>query len=853
MNLFILTADASSRYAADDYKTVAVLSMDAPKACPFYDDLRTEKLEDFSDMYEFSIPSTYGEAQHIIRGNYVVFRDETAKYRLFRIYDVEDTIYNGIHVKRAYAENAFVNDLLKTLVPRATLGTVNFRDAFAHCLSNSGWQIKNVEWLGELQNQEFDGLTTAQAAIQDICKKYRGEIDAYVELNSANKIIGKYFDLVAERGNGDSGKRFEYRRDIIGATRKSSDADLYTAIKARGKDGITFTEMNNGKDTIYDSAANDLYNGGREYLVKYVEYSDIEFPSALYAEAKQELDRCNKPKNEYTIDTVLLEETAGYTEEETPWLGDHVRVVDFEMVPEMTIGARIVEKQTSFTDVSKNAVVLGEYVEIANVTPDEIAKLQSNLTNLANGLQPIYRVEIRASAGTVARNGFLQTTGDAVLEAVVYKDNVRVTGTPEQYVWEKTYRKTGERDTEWEAINSRKGAIVTVTSEDYANNCDFYCHFLDDTFNYVATSYFKTEVDRVVSEIEKLKSTHAIIATITDTHYATDALEDAAAKERSLEHIRNVVEITHQVDCDAVVHVGDLIDGKTSKALALANLRAVVKTLNTSDAPTMFVKGNHDDNGLGDVRSYGAKGDALIKPKEMASILRSEYLQKKIDFVSGDNASYCYYDVDDKKLRVIVLDAWDIRYDLLDNEKKIKYQSRKYAGFQNEQILWLTRILQTVPSNWGVVVFCHMALGGVLTNNSWTVINEECIVGVLNAWRDGGTYKSSTMKSKNKDHPVDEFTAGYDLRGKGKLIGIFAGHTHKDVAKRVGFGNAPTILSNCSYSAGDNDDSERRKLGTINEDCFDVIAVSVDKNDIQMIRFGARFEDRAIRQYVGGA
>lgn len=853
MNLFILTADAASRYAAEDYKTVAVLSIDAPKACPFYDDLRTEKLEDFSDTYEFSVPSTYEEAQHIVRGNYVVFRDETAKYRLFRIYDVEDTIYNGIHVKRAYAENAFVNDLLKTLVPRATLGTVNFRDAFAHCLSNSGWQIKNAEWLGELQNQEFDGLTTAQTAIQDICKNYRGEIDAYVELNDANKIIGKFFDLVEERGNGDTGKRFEYRRDIIGATRKTSDADLYTAIKARGKDGITFAEMNNGKDTIYDSAANDLYNGGREYLVKYAEYSEIEYPSALYAEAKQELERCNKPKIEYTIDTVLIEETAGYTEEETPCLGDHVRVVDFEMIPEMTIGARIVEKQTSFTDVSKNAVVLGEYVEIANVTPDEIAKLQSNLTNLANGLQPIYRVEIRASAGTVARNGYLQTTGDAVLEAVVYKDNVRVTGKPEQYVWEKTYRKTGERDYAWEVANSRKGATVTVTGEDYANNCDFYCHFLDDSFNFVATSYFKMEIERVVAEIEKLKDTHAIIATITDTHLATDALEYATEKERALDHTRNVVEITHQVDCDCTVHIGDLIDGKTSKALALANLQAVVHTLNSCDCPTMFAKGNHDDNGLGDIRSYGGKGDALIKPREMSSILRSRYLQNDIRYNESDNASYCYYDVEDKKLRVIVLDAWDIRYDLLDNDKKIKYQSRKYAGFQNEQILFLTRILQTVPSDWGVVVFCHMALGGVLNNNNWTVINEECIVGILNAWRDGSIYDSSTMQKKNADHPVDDFIAAYDLRGKGKLIGIFAGHTHKDVAKRVGFGTTPTILSNCSYSAGDNDDATRRKLGTVEEDCFDIIAVSVEKNDIQMIRFGARYDGRAIRQYEGGA
>lgn len=853
MNLMILKADASSRYAADDYKTVAILSIDSPKACPFYDDLRIEKLEDFADTYEFSVPSNFQEAQHITRGNFVVFQDETYKHRLFRIYDVEDTIHYGIHVKKAYAENAFVNDLIKKLVPRAKLGTVNFRDAFAHCLSNSGWQIKNAEYLGELIDKEYDGTTTAQSEIQAICKDFRGEIDAYVELNEANKIVGKFFDLVEERGRNDTGRRFEYRRDIVGATRKESDAELYTAIKARGKDGLTFAKINNGSDTIYDSAANDLYNGGREYLVKYVDFSDAETEAALYALTHEELQKCNKPRYEYTIETAILEQYAGYEGGDTIYLGDHVRAVDFEMVPEMTIGARIIEKQTSFTDASKNAVVLGEYVEIINTTPDDIKKLQADLTTLNNGLATIYRIEIRASAGTVARNGYLQTTGDAVLEAVVYKDNLRVTGVNEQYVWEKVYRKTGEHDKAWEAASKGIGSTITVTGADYANNCDFYCHFLDDSFNFVATSYFKAETERVVAEIEKLKSTHAIIAFGTDLHYATDGLEDAQAKIRAIEHARNIVEVTHQVDCDLVVNGGDLIDGKTSKALALANLQAMSSTLLQADCPVLHVKGNHDDNSLGDVRQNGATGTAIIKPHEMVKILKANYLQSGINYNDADDAMYCHYDIDDKKLRVIVLDAWDIRYDLLDANKKIKYQARKYAGFQDGQIRWLSRVLQTVPNNWGVVVFTHMALGGVLTNNSWTVINEECIVGILNAWRTGGVYKSSTMTIRNADHPVTELIAAYDLRGEGKLVGIFAGHTHKDVAKRVGFGTTPTILTNCSYASGDNDDASRRVLGTVDEDCFDVIAINVETNDIQMIRFGARSEGRTIRQYVGGA
>ncbi|WP_222424324.1 hypothetical protein, partial [Kurthia sp. Dielmo] len=101
------------------------------------------------------------------------------------------------------------------------------------------------------------------------------------------------------------------------------------------------------------------------------------------------------------------------------------------------------------------------------------------------------------------------------------------------------------------------------------------------------------------------------------------------------------------------------------------------------------------------------------------------------------------------------------------------------------------------------------------------------------------------------DYPVT-LTTDFSTRGKGKLIGIFAGHTHKDIAKRVGFNTTPTILTNCSYAAGDNDDRERRKLGTVQEELFDVIAVSVEKNDIQLIRFGAKYNGQDIRQYSGG-
>ncbi len=849
MNLLILTADARSRYAAEDYKVVASLSNDSPQACPFYDDVRNEKLEDFYDTYQFSVPENFEEADHIVPSNYVLFEDETNKFRLFRIIDVESGLLGNVHVKTAKAENAFVDDLLKTIVPRATLGTVNFPDAFAHCLANSGWQIRNSEYLGELKNQTFEGNTNAQEAIQGICKEYGGEIDAYVLMNSANKIIGKYFDLVEERGRNNTGKRFEYRRDITGVTRTQSISEFYTAIKPIGKDNLTIQDVNEGSAILYDAEANDLYNGGKEYLVKYMDFSEIEHASALYAAAKLELNKCNKPCYEYTVDTALLEETAGY-EEEPAWLGDHVRVIDFEMKPPLVVGARIIEKDTSNSDSSKDKVTLGEYIELNYSTPNDIKNLQAQLDTIKNQVQPIYRIEVKATAGTIIRNGIIEGDGTAKLQAIVYRNNSLYVGTSDQYVWEKIYRDTGEHDNAWEQANRGVGPTVTVTGEDYARNCDFICSFVDDTYYFVTIGYFKTEVDRVAQLIESYSDDYAMIVFSTDKHYATDGLEYHSEKERSYLHALNAVELTYQTACDIVVDGGDIIDGKTSKTLAMANMQAMATAMNQAKTPVMFTKGNHDDNALGDARQNGGKGTELIRPAEMAAILKTNYTNNGIVHNVADDAIYSYYDVDDKKLRAIVIDTWDNRYDLLTSNGKIKYPAGSYAGYQQAQLTWLANTLLTTPKDYGVVLFTHMAIGGVITENLWTVINEDVVVNLLNAFKTGTAY-STTGRTVNNDYPVTLMT-DFSTRGKGKLIGIFAGHTHKDIAKRVGFNTTPTILTNCSYAAGDNDDRERRKLGTVQEELFDVIAVSVEKNDIQLIRFGAKYNGQDIRQYSGG-
>lgn len=107
-----------------------------------------------------------------------------------------------------------------------------------------------------------------------------------------------------------------------------------------------------------------------------------------------------------------------------------------------------------------------------------------------------------------------------------------------------------------------------------------------------------------------------VIPFITDTHYASDNYEDkdnARAHDLlSLGHITDFLDFVEKFKVDAVVHGGDLVDGKSTRSNTVADLRTTIgklrgakftdKTNPASEknepVPALIAKGNHDDNVL---------------------------------------------------------------------------------------------------------------------------------------------------------------------------------------------------------------------------------------------------------------
>ncbi|WP_200880749.1 hypothetical protein [Thermoactinomyces daqus] len=78
-------------YVLDRFeKAIGVLNPSLPNSCPFFDDLRTERIEYAYLTFEFSVPADHPQAQNLVVGNKIVYPLKNGQFNLFRIINTED-------------------------------------------------------------------------------------------------------------------------------------------------------------------------------------------------------------------------------------------------------------------------------------------------------------------------------------------------------------------------------------------------------------------------------------------------------------------------------------------------------------------------------------------------------------------------------------------------------------------------------------------------------------------------------------------------------------------------------------------------------------------------------------------
>lgn len=422
---------------------------------------------------QISIPAGYTDSHLIKQGNSIIYQDPSNKrwyvMRLNTIQQEHDA--SGRVITTASGTNIAANDLSKKIPKEHSYSKVNVKYILDALLANTGWNVdQNSEIFNSQFDVEFDGTSSSQAILQDMCTKFGFEIDAYVKLNENGQIAEKLIEFRHKFGE-DAGKTVYYGDNMLDITREVVDTNLFTKLYVRDPDGKdTIKQANGGLDYIVDNNANDLYNpplagSERTYFEGLIQSQNIYSAEGLLSWAKTQMKIFNHPRINYTV-TVSPDFDAD--------LGDTIRIIDYSMEPELTVVARVIKKITSFSNPSQCQVVLGEFATVKVIKPGYISDLEERLNNrisdLINDLKDGKRTAVVQLITPTGKTWSKKDTGKKII-ARVFVDGVNITSyfSNAAFTWSKTNLSNGAHDVDWEAKHEKDGYEVDLVSGDIGN------------------------------------------------------------------------------------------------------------------------------------------------------------------------------------------------------------------------------------------------------------------------------------------------------------------------------------------------------------------------------------------------
>lgn len=718
-------------------------------------------------------------------------------------------------------------------------------------LYDTGWEI-GINELGTDIKRLVDtsGDETPLARLQKVCETFGCEMTFTVDFQNT-KVTRRLVNIYYKIGSDKTDKVLYSGVDLI-SMQKSVDIDnIITAIEDANHgfddlgmgDGRFFTRK--GESIVYDREANALYGRGNTFDERFSGFTTGKFASSStaqienYNEAVGILKERSQPTFSAEVD--LLFNDGDFD------IGDWLTFVDEDYNPPLRLKARVLNKEIHRSNRAENKATIGNYQLLESLISADLLAQQQQM----NKPNSIYLIKLIPDNGTSFVTGQSKTT---TISATIYKDGADITSSvsAEDILWFKV-DKDGNHDTNWENTYGNAGLSVRVTEPDVDEVASIRCVLTLFDNHFVQALYFLNGLRDVARKVIRLQTKDTITSVhISDTHYASDTIvrDDLENYGRSNNHIKNVAEFTNFVDVDYVVLNGDTHDGTTAnKSIARSNYGEAVSTLGLSNCPYFVTWGNHCNNNWGDnrtnsinktVKNYGAttaqiamhgKLKQVLTDSEMYEIATRPSTIFNIVENPNDKFGYYYYDVPEKKNRVIILNAQDIPL-MLDNDGYAKYIGISVSGYRQAQITWLYETLKSTPSDVAVTIYQHYPFGKRYGNLGYYPYNYEMIDGIINSFVTGGTY--SRTYTENSDFKA---SISCDFQGRrGTLAFLAHGHTHVDRITTDTNGIVNYSIG-CSVSRPKKDQQDR-PLGVLEEDLWDVVVLNTKTRHVDLIRFG---------------
>lgn len=376
----------------DQYnKQKTILTNNIPKAPQYFHDNHFESLDGVL-TYEFEVRADSKATAHLVAGNSVLVRDLDKRLMKFTILRTSESQSGGQYVRRIFCENSAVGDLIGHVVTGKLLSATNPKQAGTYVLSGTGWEVGEVDFVG-IADVDLRDFPTGLAGLHKIREVFGLELEFTVYWNG-QRIVSRLVHFVKRRGRR-TGKRFTVGKDLNGISRTEDRSDMCTAIVPVGKadeEGNRLTLAgHNGifegwvsppdQNWIGDNQALQQFGVAGKHIFGRVEFSSVDNVYELMKVGVAEIKKRNKPRMTYELTVLLLERLAKFKDTEKVRLGDNVLIKDTHFEPYLAVDARVIAINRSYTDPSKDNVVMGEFMPVIIEPNKQIEAIQSQINN----------------------------------------------------------------------------------------------------------------------------------------------------------------------------------------------------------------------------------------------------------------------------------------------------------------------------------------------------------------------------------------------------------------------------------------------------------------------------------------
>ena len=373
--------------------------------------------------------------------------------------------------------------------------------------------------------------------------------------------------------------------------------------------------------------------------------------------------------------------------------------------------------------------------------------------------------------------------------------------------------------------SGRTWSLYTLPNETY-----FKWQRLDKESN-----MYELDMYKFSHKINTLKDDTVKHFIMTDTHVQHLANTRQVA-DTNFSNFYEFLEISKQLKhVDYDIHLGDWVDGNFEKENTLGS---IIKTTSDfySKENRLGIYGNHDFN----AQWNGYAGQNAIYNKDFERILTKEEM---ISYFTPKNKRDYYSIVDNKnKIKMIFLNTFDISYMTSDLNMLISDPLRQ-SCIGSKQIKWLINELNTVDTDYNVIIYTHDALNNVFTNNSnyW---NGDAVREILETYQNKKSKQVTTtgITETNREYSYYHIDELIDFtNSNGKILSVVNGHLHED---KYLFKNGIRYISLlCSKAeSGTTIEKPKRDFNNILKNALSVLEYDIDNEVINIYRYGANID-----------